>query len=442
MRNHRILALLGLAIMAGPSFLVPTIAHSQTAQASPVAATSTDAAMRAAIGKRARGEVGAFYQARGNQPIWIKNGLIARDAQVFLRYLDEADLDGLKPSRYKARKLRERIAASDRGGVNELARAEVDLTKAFAKYVRDMRKTRDVGMEYADKALVPTVPTAATVLRAATIRDFDTYVAKMGWMSPHYVRMRGLVKTAREQRLDQNTMQTVRLNLERARVLPPAGVRHIVVDASEGRLWYYQAGDEAGTMKVVVGTAETQTPMLAGNISWAIVNPYWNIPDYLAQNNVAKKILSGRTLASMKMEVLSDWSREPAVIDPKTVNWQAVADGTQVVRIRELPHKYNSMGKVKFLFPNDHGIYLHDTPSREYFQKEDRHISNGCVRLEDATRLGRWMMGDKLDLKTKRPEEAAYLPAPVPVYLTYFTAAQTKQGVALRNDLYARDTAG
>jgi murein L,D-transpeptidase YcbB/YkuD len=212
-----------------------------------------------------------------------------------------------------------------------------------------------------------------------------------------------------------------------------------VVDAASARLWYYQGGEEVGSMKVVVGTEATQTPQLVGSLTWAIVNPYWNVPDYLVRENIARKVLSGRTLRSMNMQVLSDWSENAQVVDPKTVDWQAVADGRLDVRVRELPGPVNSMGKVKFLFPNDEGIYLHDTPATDLFKLDDRHKSNGCIRLEKASALGRWMMGDALNLKAKGTEVPVAIPASVPVYLTYLTPVSSKQGVALRTDIYGLD---
>src|SRR5690606_3700974 len=149
----------------------------------------------------------------------------------------------------------------------------------------------------------------------------------------------------------------LRRNLERARVLPSADVRHIVVDASSAQLWYYQDGERVGTMKVVVGNNETQTPLLAGYLNYASLNRYWNVPDYLVRDNIARKVLSGRSLYSMNMQALSDWSANPRVIDPATIDWQAVASGRWDLRVRELPGPANSMGKVKYIFPNDHGIY-------------------------------------------------------------------------------------
>jgi len=438
MRRFDLIAWLGLALTVGPGLAFPAQAKSP---ASPARASTPAAqdAVTSALRQKAKGDLKKFYAGRDYRPIWAEKGVIGKNAQSLLRYIDEAGLDGLKSSRYKADKLRKAIAEADRGGPEDVASAELALSEAFARLVADMRKTKNVGIRYADKSLIVKKIPALTALRAATIRPFGPYLAAMGWMNPHYVEMRKLLQLAERSGQPPLMTRTIRLNLERARHLPSPGVRHIVVDAASGRLWYYQAGKEAGSMKVVVGTEHTQTPLLAGSLTWAIVNPYWNVPDYLVRDNVAKKILAGRTLKSMNMQVLSDWSENARVVDPSTVDWRAVADGRLDVRVRELPGPVNSMGKVKFIFPNDDGIYLHDTPATDLFKLDDRHKSNGCIRLEKAAVLGRWMMGDALNLKAKETERPIAIPASVPVYLTYLTPVATKQGVGLRKDVYGLD---
>ncbi len=231
----------------------------------------------------------------------------------------------------------------------------------------------------------------------------------------------------------------IELNLDRARLLPGAWTRHIIVDAASGRLWYYQGGKEQGSMRVVVGKPETPTPMLAGMLQYAILNPYWNIPTDLAQTIVAPKVIAGRSLPSMGMEALSDWSEKPTKLNPKNINWRAIASGAETIRIRQLPGATNSMGRAKFMFPNDDGIYLHDSPQRTLFAKPARHYSNGCVRLEDAAGLGQWLLGRPITAKGKAPEQAVPLRVAVPVFLTYLTVTESKSGVVFLKDVYGRD---
>jgi murein L,D-transpeptidase YcbB/YkuD len=393
------------------------------------------------IQDRASGSLKRFYAARAFAPLWAQQGNIGPEAAVFLDYLRSADLDGLNPSSYNVDDLRDAIEDARAGDPDAIAYAELRLSNALARYVRDLRKPGPTEMIYADDRLKPKKLRPEAILAAASAPpSFSDYITNMQWMSVHYLRMRKLLALAQQSGSTPEEIARIRVNLERARPLPGPWTYHIVVDAASARLWYYQGGKQQGTMRIVVGAFETQTPMLAGMVQWAILNPYWNVPDYLAQKKIAPKILEGRTLDSMRMEALSDWSSSARTLDASTINWEAVASGTEEVRLRQLPGGANSMGKVKFLFPNDEGIYLHDTPDKSLFTKKDRHLSNGCIRLEDAASLGKWLLGKPLGAAASdEPEQATPLPRPVPVYLTYFTVTQTKTGFAFLDDIYKRD---
>jgi murein L,D-transpeptidase YcbB/YkuD len=404
-----------------------------------MSASAADA-VQTALRNRARGAVGRFYAARAYRPIWAANGRIGPAADTLIGYLASADLDGLKPSSYGADKLRRFVAQSRTGDAAAIAAAEVALSEAFANYVRDQRRPGGERMTFADPTLKPKRLRAEQVLRAAAFpKSFETYVADMGWMSEHYVRLRRVSGRGELHQGDARATARLARNLDRARLLPSPQARHIVVDASSGQLWFYEAGRQVGTMRVVVGARETQTPMLAGKLQWAILNPYWNVPTYLARNSIAPKVLAGRSLAAQRLELLSDWSTSAQKLPASAVDWQAVASGGQEVRLRELPGAGNSMGRVKFLFPNDEGIYLHDTPDRDLLRRADRHLSNGCIRLENAALLGRWLLGRPITAAGRAPEQAVPLPVQVPVYLTYLTADARTRDLIFREDVYDRD---
>jgi L,D-transpeptidase YcbB len=233
----------------------------------------------------------------------------------------------------------------------------------------------------------------------------------------------------------------LRLNLERARVLPAASSgRHVLVDAASQRLWLYENGRVVDSMKVIVGKPTEQTPMMAGLIRFASVNPYWNIPPDLVRKRIVPQVAKGGPGALRgRYQVVSDFSPNARVIDPANVDWQAVASGQVDLPVRQLPGGDNAMGRVKYMFPNELGIYLHDTPERNLFGKAERRFSSGCVRVEDASRLGQWLFGRPLPVKTKSPEQQVNLPRPVPVYITYLTAAPEGSQIVFRSDAYGRD---
>lgn len=231
------------------------------------------------------------------------------------------------------------------------------------------------------------------------------------------------------------------LNMKRARALPGPSERgrHVLIDVGEARLYMYEDGRLQDSMKVIVGKQSSPTPMMASMIRYASLNPYWNVPPDLAQSLVAPRVLAEGLghLSSSGYEVLSDWSDSATAVDPASVDWQATARGESEIRLRQLPGATNSMGNIKFMMPNDFGIYLHDTPNRQLFQASDRWISNGCVRVEDAERLARWLFGAMP--QGEQPEQQVDLEAPVPVYITYLTAVGTEEGAVFRGDPYQRD---
>jgi len=239
--------------------------------------------------------------------------------------------------------------------------------------------------------------------------------------------------------------QVLMINMERARRLPAPGElkRHIIVDAGSARIFMYQGDKLVDSMRAVVGSNATQTPMMAAFIRYAKVNPYWNLPPEFNVNMVAPRVLEQGLgyLSERKYEVFADWTEDGPKLDPATVDWRAVSDGKLSLRIRRAPGPGNSMGDIKFMMPNDLGIYLHDTHDRSVFAKHERWISNGCVRLEDAQRLATWLFGAMPHVADSRVETRVDLPEPVAVFVTYLTAAATADGVLFRADPYKRDTA-
>ena len=138
--------------------------------------------------------------------------------------------------------------------------------------------------------------------------------------------------------------------------------------------------------------------------------------------------------------VLADWTQDAPKVDPATIDWKRVAAGKQEVRVRQLPGPWNSLGAMKFEISNDFGIYLHDTPHKELFGQADRHLSNGCIRLEDYQRFASWVF-DTVP-QARSDSEQRFAPAvAVPVYVTYLTAEATDDGVRFRADPYGADAA-
>jgi murein L,D-transpeptidase YcbB/YkuD len=195
-------------------------------------------------------------------------------------------------------------------------------------------------------------------------------------------------------------------------------------------------------MRVIVGKPDMQTPVMAGLMRYVTLNPYWNVPPDLARER-ARKVLSGGTglITRERLQILSDWSDSPRLLNASQVDWGAVASGRRSLRLRQLPGGANVMGNIKFMMPNDLGIYLHDFPDKSLFERADRRLSSGCVRLHDAPRLARWLYrGEPPKPAGDAPEQDVDLPEAVPVYIAYLTVLPDgRGGLAFRPDTYGRD---
>jgi murein L,D-transpeptidase YcbB/YkuD len=236
----------------------------------------------------------------------------------------------------------------------------------------------------------------------------------------------------------------IAINMERAWRLPAtrAFERYVVIDSGAAMAYLFDRDRIADSMRVVVGSPKTKTPMMAVLMQDAKVHPYWNVPPELIRTLTARRIgEQGLSyLDDFHYEVLANWSPDAPVIDPKTVNWKKIARSKKpaTIRVRQLPGPWNSMGDMKFEMPNDYGIYLHDTPHKELFAEDERHLSNGCVRLADYRRFAGWVFGRMPQATSSREQEFA-LPKPVPVYMTYLTVAANNGVVTFRPDVYGFD---
>jgi murein L,D-transpeptidase YcbB/YkuD len=277
---------------------------------------------------------------------------------------------------------------------------------------------------------------------AASASSLSDYVSQMGWMNPIYAQLRQAI-ASRMYRNDAER-RLLMANLERARALPPAKGRYVIVNPPAARLYMYENGQVVDSMRVVAGRPDpiAQTPMMNAYIRYIALNPYWNSPPDITARRLAPNVVKrGRAYLKEKgYELLSDWSDNARVVDPMSVNWNDVVAHKIEVRLRQKPGPANSMGKMKFMFPNAQGIWLHDTPEREKIEEAARLQSNGCVRLEDAARFARWLFnGRPPRAQGARPEQKVNLPQMVPIYITYLTAVPSGSSIVYFNDFYGKD---
>lgn len=241
-----------------------------------------------------------------------------------------------------------------------------------------------------------------------------------------------------EQRLNQ-----IAMNLERWRWLPrDLGERYIFVNIPEMQLDVYEGNRIPLTMRVVVGKQDTQTPIFNDEMSYLVFSPYWNVPDSIAQGETLPAVINDPSfLQRTNMEVVDTAGR---VVDASSVD---LNDPT-AYRFRQKPGANNSLGLVKFMFPNQYNVYLHDTPADSLFERAARSFSHGCVRVEDPVALAKYVLGDQPEWTDQRirdamqagTEKTVKLKAPIPVFLGYLTArVRPDNTVQFRKDVYQVD---
>ncbi|MBS1936297.1 MAG: L,D-transpeptidase family protein [Bacteroidetes bacterium] len=240
-------------------------------------------------------------------------------------------------------------------------------------------------------------------------------------------------------------IRTILLNMERLRWVNPVPPRdYLLVNIPEFRLHVYEGGKEAWSMKVVAGAVATHTVIFSGELSTIVFSPYWNVPQSIVRNEVAPAMRrNAGYLARNNMEVV----RDGKVVPPGSINWAHFTGGGGY-SFRQKPGTENSLGLVKFLFPNEYSIYMHDTPAKARFVPEKRAFSHGCIRLQEPQRLAEYLLRNDSTWTSSAigkamhagKEQAVKVQPPVPVVIGYFTAWVDGQGrLNFRDDVYGHD---
>ncbi|CAK0774525.1 L,D-transpeptidase YcbB [Gammaproteobacteria bacterium] len=243
-------------------------------------------------------------------------------------------------------------------------------------------------------------------------------------------------------------IRQIEINLERWRWLPRnLGRRHIMVNVAGYDLEAVDNDRTVMTMKVVVGKPYLRTPVFSAEMSYLVLNPYWNVPPTIAGKEILPELRKNPGyLASHDMEV------NPGIgpryeINPAGINWSRVSANNFPYRLRQRPGPKNPLGTIKFMLPNQFNVYLHDTSQRKLFARTERVFSHGCIRVEKPAELMEYVLGPKsrwnretLKNIDRQKERIIGVPQPIPVHILYWTAWVDNDGkIQFRKDVYGRD---
>jgi len=245
-------------------------------------------------------------------------------------------------------------------------------------------------------------------------------------------------------------VRQILLNLERRRwMADDPGERYVFVNLADFELKVVDGPRTVFDTRVVVGAPYHRTPVFSGEMTYIEINPYWNVPPSIARNELLPKIKEDPGyLAANDFELLSDWSDSARVLDPHTIDWSAVTPERFAYKLRQGPGPGNALGHIKFMFPNQFNVYLHDTPARGLFARDQRSFSHGCIRVQDPETFGGFVLDrqpgwsqDAIKAAIATGERRIVsLDQPLPVHIAYLTAWVNKDGtVHFRRDVYGRD---
>lgn len=243
----------------------------------------------------------------------------------------------------------------------------------------------------------------------------------------------GIINTAFIDALNvplRDRIRQVLINMERMRWLPrePAG-SYILVNIPDFKLNLFEGPEKIFDIKIIVGKTANKTIIFNGMLKFIVFSPYWNVPPSIVRN-----------------EILPALRRNPHYLRQNNMERTGFRDG--LPEIRQRPGGDNSLGRVKFIFPNNYNIYLHDTPAKSLFQETKRTFSHGCIRLAEPRKLADYLLRNQPEWTPERITKAMHedhetwvvLKQPVPVAVTYFTAWVSKDGLLnFREDVYGHD---
>ena len=243
-------------------------------------------------------------------------------------------------------------------------------------------------------------------------------------------------------RSDQRNIQKLAMNMERMRWLPrDLGKRYIFVNQASFELRIIEDDRITWTTKVIVGKADTQTSVFSDEMETVVLNPYWGVPRSIIKYEMMPYLVNDPSYLDRKgFEVVNSRGE---VVSSSSVDWWAYGNKIPY-DIRQPPGDDNALGNIKFLFPNSHDIYMHDTPTKNLFAEKSRAFSHGCVRVENPRKLAEYVLGwDRAqidDMIASGMNQDIQLPAHIPVHLNYFTAWPDASGkIAYHPDVYNRD---
>ena len=282
---------------------------------------------------------------------------------------------------------------------------------------------------------------------------YDNHLAAAvkAFQARHHIEPDGVVGNATLAAMNATVTERIhqiRVNLERTRwVIHDLPSSNLIVDIAGFSLQYYHDNKPVWTSKVMVGKPYHQTPVFRSAITYIVLNPTWTpTPDIVKNETVPSIVKDPDFLAKQRMRVLDSGGNQ---VDPNSIPWRQYQGRYLPYTLRQDPGADNSLGLIKFLFPNPYHVYLHDTPSKSLFGRTNRAFSHGCIRVQNPLDLGRMILANDAGNTTSAERmnqilasgrtSTVILKQPLPIYLMYLTTKVQDGKVMFKPDMYNRD---
>jgi murein L,D-transpeptidase YcbB/YkuD len=252
----------------------------------------------------------------------------------------------------------------------------------------------------------------------------------------------------------EERIRQIIVNMERWRWLPQdLGGRYILVNIAAFSLDVIENQKPVLDMRIVAGKPYRRTPVFSDKITYLVMHPHWAVPKTIAEKDILPKVKKDPSfLVKQGFKIFQGWGADTREIDPDTVEWQTVTAANLSFRFRQDPGPHNALGRIKFMFPNQFDVYLHDTPARELFAKARRDFSSGCIRIEKPAELAEYLLRNHPDWSPEKIrsaltgeeniEKTIELPEPVNIHILYWTVCVGKDdSIHFSPDIYDRDKA-
>ncbi len=390
-----------------------------------------------------------FYGSHDFKMQWYDTLGISPRGDSLLTILSKAKYFGLIEDDYHLAKL----AALRSAPVAHQQAAELDvfLTDAFLSFYRDLRSARVDPKTFSRIKARPIDTDALAALDQAITSQAIGKLLAVEPTSARYVALKNELRKS----IDANRLDTASLkhrdqlvaNLERLRWESARPARYLAVNVPSYQLRIFENDSVALQSRVIIGKSETPTPNIKSVIGSFIIYPYWHVPKSIVKEILPAIQADTSYLKKHNYEVLNAMGK---VVKPSSVQWAKYDPENFPFVLRQREGYENTMGVIKFVFPNNYGVYLHDTNAKGLFRKADRALSHGCIRVQKAVDLAHYLARD--DDTYVSPEDLdQYLQVqarmevkvvkPLPVYLDYFTCEVEGDSVVFFDDIYKKDKA-